>query len=31
MSGSVSQGSMQGQIMGDVCGFSFSADHGGTY
>jgi hypothetical protein len=31
MSGSVSQGSMQGQIIGDVCGFSFSADHGGTY
>jgi hypothetical protein len=31
MSGSVSQGSMQGQIIGDVCGFAFSADHGGTY
>jgi hypothetical protein len=31
MTGTLSQGSMQGQIVGDVCGFSFSADHGGTY
>lgn len=29
MSGHVANGSMQGQIIGDVCGFTFSAAHGG--
>jgi hypothetical protein len=30
MSGRVASGSMQGQIIGDICGFSFVADRGGT-
>jgi hypothetical protein len=31
MSGTVSAGVMQGQIIGDICGFSFNATHGGTW
>jgi hypothetical protein len=31
MSGQVAGGSMQGQIIGDICGFSFVADRGGTW
>jgi hypothetical protein len=31
MSGQVASGSMQGQIVGDICGFSFNADRGGTW
>ena len=31
MRGTVSGGHMQGEIAGDVCGFSFVADRGGTW
>ena len=31
MSGQVSGGTMQGQIIGDVCAFTFSAARGGVY
>jgi len=31
MSGNVSGGSMQGVIIGDICGFSFNASRGGTW
>lgn len=31
MIGRVASGSMQGQIIGDICGFSFVADRGGTW
>jgi hypothetical protein len=31
MSGQVSQGTMQGVIIGDICGFNFNADRGGTW
>jgi hypothetical protein len=31
MSGQVAGGSMQGEIVGDICGFSFNADRGGTW
>jgi hypothetical protein len=30
MSGQVQGGTMQGQIIGDICAFSFVADHGGV-
>jgi hypothetical protein len=29
--GSLSQGHMQGQVVGDSCGFQFEADRGGTF
>jgi hypothetical protein len=31
MSGHVAGGSMQGQVVGDMCGFSFNADRGATW
>ncbi len=31
MSGQVSQGTMQGVIVGDICGFNFNAARGGTW
>ena len=31
MSGRVADGNMQGVIVGDICGFSFNADRGGTW
>ncbi len=31
MRGKVAGGSMQGEISGDICGYAFNADRGGTY
>ncbi len=31
MSGHVAGGSMQGEIVGDICGFTFNADRGATW
>ena len=31
MSGRISQGTMQGVIIGDICGFNFNAARGGTW
>nr|WP_294514181.1 hypothetical protein [uncultured Rhodopila sp.] len=31
MSGTVSQGTMQGSIIGDICAFNFNAARGGTW